>query len=315
MKFGCEVVSTTFHTATESWTIIYRDSSHTIHTITSPYLVVCCGFLSTPVTPSIPGIDTFPGTPFLFLNFFAFPDSFLHTGRVIHSEEYSSPAPYTSQRVLVVGNSFSGADICCEISSVAHAHTHNAVRGAKWIFPREIQTPAQSQPLPVDLLFYSRQSAASKLGKTQIERNIGTNGWFASVLDIPSDVHPLLQTPRGEDPVVVSITDEYLACVRRGDIKLHPALVRFDGNSAVFEDGSSVEVDSVIFATGYKPNVEFLMRQNEDSVDLDGLVDLQELLEYKPEDMLLPIVLYMHTLHPSLPSLGFVGMYKVWHSR
>ncbi|CAM1507600.1 Fc.00g072410.m01.CDS01 [Cosmosporella sp. VM-42] len=49
-------------------------------------------------------------------------------GRVVHSKSYRSPHPYSSQRVVVIGNSASGHDVTAELASVAHSPVYQSRR-------------------------------------------------------------------------------------------------------------------------------------------------------------------------------------------
>ena len=51
----------------------------------------------------------------------------------------------------------------------------------------------------------------------------------------------------------------FAAAVRRGSIRLRPAVSGFDGNEVVFDGGSSDTFDVVIAATGFRPGLEDLV--------------------------------------------------------
>lgn len=57
-------------------------------------------------------------------------------GRVMHSKYYRSPTPYTSQKVLVIGNSASGHDITNELVSTAYLPVFQSRRSkSRWDGP------------------------------------------------------------------------------------------------------------------------------------------------------------------------------------
>ena len=64
------------------------------------YVMVCNGHYSTPVIPTIPGIDKFDGS-------------------LIHSHDYRTPEQYLGETVLILGGGASGKDICIELSQFA----------------------------------------------------------------------------------------------------------------------------------------------------------------------------------------------------
>ena len=74
-------------------------------------------------------------------------------------------------------------------------------------------------------------------------------------------------------------------------IRCRPAIVAIRGRTVVFADGHEEEADAIITATGYSLSLPFLPEDvcrtvNADSTGLD---------------------LYVHTFHPDLPGLAFIG--------
>jgi dimethylaniline monooxygenase (N-oxide forming) len=66
-----------------------------------------------------------------------------------------------------------------------------------------------------------------------------------------------------------------------------PGLRRFEGSRAVFDDGSEVEVDVVLFCTGFETRLPFL------------------------DDALAAAPRFLHTFQPECgPSLGFIGLLR-----
>jgi len=74
----------------------------TEHVVTNLFdsVMVCNGHYSTPVVPSIPGIEKFSGS-------------------FIHSHDYRVPEVYQGESVLILGGGASGTDICIELSKHA----------------------------------------------------------------------------------------------------------------------------------------------------------------------------------------------------
>ena len=95
-------------------------------------VVIATGFFSKQHIPDFPGLPAFRSNP---------------NKLVLHSSEYRSPSSFTNQRVLVVGNAFSGADIAAELSDHASEVTV-AMRRPVWVIPRRIGGK------PLDLAFY-----------------------------------------------------------------------------------------------------------------------------------------------------------------
>jgi hypothetical protein len=86
-----------------------------------------------------------------------------------------------------------------------------------------------------------------------------------------------------------TVSDELLGRLGHGDIDVRPNIDRFEGSKVFFVDGSAVEVDVVIYCTGYKVTFPFL---GEQVVPVrDNRVDL-----------------YRRVVSPDHPGLYFVGL-------
>ena len=75
--------------------------------------------------------------------------------------------------------------------------------------------------------------------------------------------------------------------VGHGDIAIKPDVSRFDGDKVAFVDGTTEEVDVVVYATGYNVSLPFL----------EGV--------YSTEHNKMP--LYLRVVPPDLPGLYFMG--------
>ena len=67
-------------------------------------------------------------------------------------------------------------------------------------------------------------------------------------------------TPRKDTTKVhVMINDDLPEKIRRGQVKVKPKVVKVEEGQAFFSDGSTVgPIDSVICATGYMPDFEYI---------------------------------------------------------
>ena len=91
----------------------------------------------------------------------------------------------------------------------------------------------------------------------------------------------------------ITLCQHWLAYVAEGRIRCRPAIVAIRGRTVVFADGGEEEADAIVTATGYDLSLPFLPEDvcrtlNADSTGLD---------------------LYVHTFHPDLPGLAFIGQY------
>jgi dimethylaniline monooxygenase (N-oxide forming) len=207
--------------------------------------------------PSYPGADTFPGEQ-------------------LHAHYYRTPDALAGRRVLVLGIGNSATDIAVESSRVAD-ETYLAMRRGAHILPKFLLgVPTDhltSSPLARGPLLVQQLALAAMLRLAQGK----VTGY-----GLPEPDHRVLHAHP-------TISDDLLTRLGHGDITVKPNIDRFEGAKAFFVDGSAVEVDTVIYCTGYKVTFPFL---DERFVTArDNHVDL-----------------YRRVVHPEHPGLYFVGL-------
>jgi cation diffusion facilitator CzcD-associated flavoprotein CzcO len=185
-------------------------------------VVVCTGAQWHPNLPELPG--TF-------------------TGEVRHTIGYRDPDELRGRRVLVVGAGNSGCDIACDAARTAD-HAVISTRRGYWFIPKHLFGR------PVDTL--------SSAGPKWLEQKVF--GVLLRLLEgdparlgLPKPDHRLFET----HPVVNSILLHHL---RHGDITARPGILRADGRTVHFTDGTSDDFDLVLFATGYRHRVPVAQR-------------------------------------------------------
>ncbi len=202
-----------------------------------------------------------------------FPGEF--TGETFHAHDYLSPEVFEGKDVLVIGVGNSGMDIACDACKLAKGVSVVTRHGVhvlpKYAFGRPIDqfgTPVNAYlPFPVERRIYE-----------VIQRF--SNGSPES-RGLPKPDHRLLSA----HPTVSS---EFCDRVGHGDVEMKPGIDRFDGKRVWFEDASSIEVDLLVYATGYGVSLPFF------DPDL-----------YDPAGNRMP--LYERVLTPELPGLFFIG--------
>ncbi len=207
--------------------------------------------------PSYPGSETFPGEQ-------------------IHAHYYKTPDALEGKRVLVLGIGNSATDIAVESSRVAQ-RTYLAMRRGAHIVPkfmfgvptdRLTDSPLARGPLKVQQL-----AMAGLLRLTQ--------GRLTDY-GLPEPDHAVLHAHP-------TVSDDLLTRLGHGDITVKPNIDRFEGAKVFFTDGSAVEVDTVVYCTGYKVSFPFLsdkvVRTESNHVDL-----------------------YRRVVDPDHPGLYFVGL-------
>jgi cation diffusion facilitator CzcD-associated flavoprotein CzcO len=164
---------------------------------------------------------------------------------------YRKPAEFRDKRVLIVGLGNSGADIACDAVREAKS-VHVSVRRGyhfvpKYLFAKPADVFAHEGPqLPVWL-----------------ERIV-----FSFLLRLLVGDTTRLGMPKPDHAVLDShplINDQLLHHLRHGDAKLCADVASFEGDSVLLRDGTRLEVDFVLFATGYSRQIPYL-----DAAFLDG---------------------------------------------
>lgn len=151
-------------------------------------------------------------------------------GRRLHSSEYRRPEEYAGQRVVVVGAANSAVQIAYELAQVAQVTL--ATRETIRFFPQRI--------LGLDFHAWLRL--------TRLERTGWLNDQSTPVLDDGKYRNALKSRHFFRKPMFEQVTPE----------------------GVVWPGGSTVPVDSLIFATGFRPKVDFL--KSLPAVDQEGHV-------------------------------------------
>lgn len=180
--------------------------------------------------PRIP--DEYPGT---------------FNGYQVHSHNYRDPfEPYDfrDKKILIVGGGNSAMDISSELSQKPIAEElHISLRRGIWVLPKYMNgQPADKAALPS----WMPTGLGRKLARSAIKKNVGRMQDYG----LPEPDHePLDGHP--------SVSGEFLTRVGCGDIKIKGAIEKFDGDGVVFTDGSRLDIDAIVWATGYKISFPF----------------------------------------------------------
>ena len=202
-------------------------------------------------------------------------DSF--EGDQLHVHSYKEPDTLRGKRVLVLGIGNSATDLAVESSRHAD-ETFLAMRRGAWIVPKYVGGRPTDELAP-DLL--SRLPLSVQrffLGRTLIKAT-----GLPMDYGLPEPDHKLASA----HPTVSS---DLLPRLGHGDIQVKPNIARFSGGRTVeFVDGTSEELDLIIYCTGYKITFPFF-----DPELLDA-----------PDNR---FPLYRRVVHPDIGGLYFIGL-------
>ncbi|KAL8491150.1 hypothetical protein ACS0TY_022980 [Phlomoides rotata] len=177
-------------------------------------------------------------------------------GSVLHACDYKSGEDYREKRVLVVGCGNSGMEVSLDLCHYS-AIPSMVVRSTVHVLPREILGRSTFE-LGVSLMKWLPIWLVDKILLVGARLILGRIEKYG--LKRPS-VGPLqMKNTLGKTPVLDIGT---LSKIRSGDIKIVPGIKKFFHGGVEFVNGETLEIDSVILATGYSSNVPSWLKENE----------------------------------------------------
>jgi putative flavoprotein involved in K+ transport len=155
------------------------------------------------------------------------------TGQALHVADYRNPKHYAGQRVVVVGGGNSAVQVAYELAEIATV------------------TIASRQPI---------QFMPQLVGGKDLHYWHTTTGF---------DTLPLEWLARLATGTLVLDTGDYATALDSGRMDRRAMFTAFDGDQIVWTDGTRGHVDTVIFATGYRPHLDYLRSLG--ALDANGL--------------------------------------------
>ncbi|MDQ6819336.1 MAG: NAD(P)/FAD-dependent oxidoreductase [Actinomycetota bacterium] len=172
-----------------------------------------------------------------------FPGRF--SGEQLHAHHYVDNDPFRENTVLVVGIGNSAMDIAVESSLVACRTLISSRRGAwilpKYLFGRPLDQIAVSPLTPLVPFAFRRAllSALYRIGVGRVES-----------YGLPTPDHRI-----GEAHPTISA--DFLSTLAHGEIEWKPNIARLEDDRVRFEDGSTEQIDTIVWCTGYKVTFPF----------------------------------------------------------
>lgn len=204
-------------------------------------------------------------------------------GDAIHSRFYRYRETYRDKRVLVVGVGNSGSQVAVDISHAAKS-TYISLRRGVYVLPH--------------YLFGIRMDKAMAFLN---------DWWFKKILPYPlfNLVHTGLYRaliakrkqmgmPKPDHLMMASLptlSESFANRIGDGKLKIVPEVRRIEGKRVHFADGSSVEVDSIVYSTGFKTTFPFF-----DKSFIDA------------EDNKVPM--FKRIFVPGVDNLAFIGLFQ-----
>jgi cation diffusion facilitator CzcD-associated flavoprotein CzcO len=207
----------------------------------------------------------------------SFPGRF--NGHIVHSHYYRTAAPFEGKRVLVVGIGNSAVDIAVDLCRRAESVTLSTRRSA-WVMPKYLIG------IPIDRwsAFLSRNLRLP----TRIVRMI-----MARLIRLGVGNQERFGVKRPEHPMWrehATLSQELLPYVGHGWITIKQNIRELQGDFVLFEDGTRLPIDAIIYATGYRASFPFLRKE-----------------VFAVEDNK-PVALYRRMVVPDRPGLYMIGL-------
>ncbi|PVF92541.1 FAD/NAD(P)-binding domain-containing protein [Serendipita vermifera] len=342
IRLSCEVIRVLKepNEVGEKWKVEWRDvgGNHTYTPLNKPglevsyfdYVIIASGFFANPWMTDLPGLESFDG-------------KLLHSTRLDDIDDViiKGSKGRNGGNVVVIGGSFSGGEaataLAFHLSSNKHSPlppsndlssytVHHLATRPFWSIPPYCPvnpTKGTKEPnprpsfIPFDLIvtdltrrpkdersFVPSSTFSPKAAETFNEFLTEVIGSNQAELGDDS-----LAVPRSDfvKPPWVIISTMHAEFVRSHEIDLTLGRVTKIGPSSVTitapdsQEATLEDVVVIVMATGFSPHpaLSFL----DDSI-------LKQ-LSYQPDDLYAPLSLYNYsTMHPDVPSLGFVGFYR-----
>ena len=198
------------------------------------------------------------------------------TGTVLHAHDYRDPDIFKGQRVLVVGAGNSGCDIVVESARHA-ARTDWSLRRGYHFLPKFLCGAPLDRGGEALYRWGIPASMFRGIARLCLHIAVGPPQRYG----LPRPDHPLFAS----HPIINSQVLHELAHGRSG---VHGDVARAEGKRVDFRDGTSIEVDMILCATGYHLSFPFADR------------DLM-LRDEQPR-------CWLHLFHRDHPNLYVVGM-------
>jgi cation diffusion facilitator CzcD-associated flavoprotein CzcO len=198
-------------------------------------VVVAIGHQHTPRIPDLPGAGAF-------------------TGEVLHSSDYRNPRPFQGKTALVVGSGSSGMEIAHDLATGGAAKVWLAIRT-----PPNIMLRSLPGGLSVDLLAVTMYRLppriADAIGRSARRASLGDLSEFG--LPIPEEGAFTRGKRVDQAPTLVDM--DVIDAIKDGSIEVVAAVDSFDRDKVVLADGSRLDADTAVLATGYRRGLEPLV--------------------------------------------------------
>lgn len=197
------------------------------------FVVVATGFDHDPDLPAWPGRDGF-------------------TGELIHSSAYRNPEPYRGRDVLVIGPGTTGSEVATYLAKGGAGRVRVACRTPPNLITRKVLgSSINISGIVLNHLPVRVGDELSWLSQRIIFGNLERYGLPRSPIGLATTSRHRQQAP--------AYAEGFVPLLKAGQIEIVAAVEGFDGPSVLLADGTRIEPEAVIAATGYRRGLERLV--------------------------------------------------------
>jgi len=269
VRLGTRVDRISRDRETGEWIVAATDADGTSTNGRFTHVVAASGRYHQPSTPDVPGLSSFSGT-----------------GGVAHSANYKDPDRYRGLRVLVAGCAISSLEIASDLAMLGAARVVTTQRRQRYVLQKF------ASGVPMDQVAFTRFNA---LAAESFSPEAGAASFRAFILKTCGSPEQYGAPPPNADVYEAGITlsQHFLPLVAEGRIAIKPWLMNVSGQRITFADGSTEDMDAVIFGTGFQLSVPYFDDEIRRTLDVD-----REHLD-----------LHAFTFHPDLPGFACLGLF------
>jgi putative flavoprotein involved in K+ transport len=196
-------------------------------------VIVATGFDRNPHLPDWPGREGF-------------------TGELIHSSAYRNPEPYRDRDVLVVGPGTTGSEVAAYLAKGGAGRVRVACRTPPNLTARKILgSSINISGIVLNYLPVRVGDQLSWLSQRIIYGNLDQYGLPRSPRGLATTMRNGQQAP--------AYAEAFVPLIKAGQIEIVAAVEGFDGPGVLLADGTRIEPEAVIAATGYQRGLESLV--------------------------------------------------------
>jgi putative flavoprotein involved in K+ transport len=198
-------------------------------------VVLATGKNARPVLPDWPGREDFQG-------------------ELLHARDYRNASPYRGKSVLVVGCGSSGVDIALELVAIGARQVRMSVRTPPLLLaPQRLGVPADDL---AQLIKRAPGFLAGAFDHVSLAAHRRNGDLSKYGLPAPAEGVVTAWRTRGHG---ATVDRGIVAAIKAGDVEVTGAVAGFEGADVLLADGSRIQPDAVIAATGQRPSLEPLV--------------------------------------------------------